>query len=428
MSAAAWMHVRNTALQRLRGCRRHVSPSILAPQSRHTHRAGVLPHSPLYVRWQHSSADLPSSAQQRPPCIIVIGGGAIGSLFTALLTLTPQSPRILIISRSLSARPPTAPPVQIELLPATLARLNTHADAASTPSPFIIHRSSIFTSATALLSSSAVPPTIHAVLITTKGLPALFQAIHDADQLTRHYSQQPPPLIVSVMNGIAHLTHLPTHFPPTRLLYATTSQGAHWAADGVVRQAGTGLTSLVLPVGGEKDGLVGWFRSLVCSAAMDVRVVSADELLSVHWSKLLLNCVVNPLTALLNVRNGWLEQWLHDDAAAARIVRHTVREVLQVGHQHGVTFTFNSSRPTATTAGGPVSEAEVDAGVASVVSVVRATAGNVSSMASDVRAGRVTEVDGMNGEIVRLGERYGVETPYNRALWELVRERHPTSA
>ena len=363
----------------------------------------------------------PTSGQRRP-CIVVIGGGAIGLLFTALLTLTPQPPHIFIISRSLSARPTSVPPVQIELLPATLARLAGNTSVAAS-SPFVVPRSSIFSSAAELLSSPAAPPVIRAVLITTKGLPALSRAIIDAEQLSRHFAHHPP-LIVPVMNGVAHLTHLPAHFHPSRLLYATTSQGAHWATSDVVCQAGSGVTSFVLPVGsGDKaDESVRWFCSLVCTAAMDVRVAAADELLCVHWSKLLVNCVVNPLTGLLNVRNGWLEQWLQDDSAARHIVRHVVREVVEVGRRHGVTFTFDGAHA----AKGELSEAEVDAAVASMVAVVRATAANVSSMASDVRAGRVTEIDGMNGEVVRLGDQYGVETPYNRALWELVRELHPT--
>jgi len=313
----------------------------------------------------------------------------------------------------------------VELLPSTLARLAKGGTTVTATSPFIVPRSTIFPSAAALLSSPHAPPVVRAVLIATKGLPALSRAIADAEQLSRHSAtaRQPPPLIVPVMNGIAHLTQLPAHFPASRLLYATTSLGAHWAASDTVRQAGSGVTSLVLPPStAETDGgAVGWLRSLVCSAAMDVRVVGSSELLSVHWSKLLVNCVVNPLTALINVRNGWLDAWLHSDTAAAQLVRCVVREVVEVGRRHGVRFEFDGCGGAA----GTVSEAVVEAAVLSVLAVVRATAGNVSSMASDVRAGRVTEVDGMNGEVVRLGERYGVETPYNRALWELVRELHP---
>jgi 2-dehydropantoate 2-reductase len=45
-----------------------------------------------------------------------------------------------------------------------------------------------------------------------------------------------------------------------------------------------------------------------------------------------------------------------------------------------------------------------------------------SSMADDLAAGRRTEVDYLNGELVRLAERLGTDAPVNRAIVELVRE------
>lgn len=44
-----------------------------------------------------------------------------------------------------------------------------------------------------------------------------------------------------------------------------------------------------------------------------------------------------------------------------------------------------------------------------------------ASMLQDVLAGRATEVDWLNGGIVRFGEQHGVPTPMNRAIWALVK-------
>jgi len=48
------------------------------------------------------------------------------------------------------------------------------------------------------------------------------------------------------------------------------------------------------------------------------------------------------------------------------------------------------------------------------------TAGNRSSMLQDVRNGRPTEIDWINGEVVRRGRRHNVPTPVNEALLKLV--------
>jgi 2-dehydropantoate 2-reductase len=58
-----------------------------------------------------------------------------------------------------------------------------------------------------------------------------------------------------------------------------------------------------------------------------------------------------------------------------------------------------------------------------VEGVARRTAENDSSMLQDIRRGAPTEVDAINGAVVREGERLGVPTPVNRSLWDLVRAK-----
>jgi 2-dehydropantoate 2-reductase len=59
--------------------------------------------------------------------------------------------------------------------------------------------------------------------------------------------------------------------------------------------------------------------------------------------------------------------------------------------------------------------------VARVVEVARATALNRSSMLADLEAGRGTEIDAINGEIVRLGRLLGVAVPENQRALDEVR-------
>jgi 2-dehydropantoate 2-reductase len=58
--------------------------------------------------------------------------------------------------------------------------------------------------------------------------------------------------------------------------------------------------------------------------------------------------------------------------------------------------------------------------VLAVEEVARNTASNLSSMLQDVLRGTVTEIEAINGAIVRKGEQLGMATPVNKILWQLV--------
>jgi 2-dehydropantoate 2-reductase len=59
--------------------------------------------------------------------------------------------------------------------------------------------------------------------------------------------------------------------------------------------------------------------------------------------------------------------------------------------------------------------------VLAVEAVAGRTANNFSSMLRDIQRDAPTEIDSINGAIVRAGERVGVPTPVNRTLWHLIK-------
>jgi 2-dehydropantoate 2-reductase len=114
------------------------------------------------------------------------------------------------------------------------------------------------------------------------------------------------------------------------------------------------------------------------------------------WRKLVGNAAVNPVSALVGITNGELLQHL-----AARIVDAAARETARVACAEGV----------------PISD---DEAIALWRAMAELTAANRSSMLQDVRNGRPTEIDWINGEVARRGRRHGVPTPVNEALLKLV--------
>lgn len=120
------------------------------------------------------------------------------------------------------------------------------------------------------------------------------------------------------------------------------------------------------------------------------------------WAKVLYNCALNPLGALLGVAYGELGR----RERTRLLMRRVVEEVFAVMRAEGAHTRW------------PGPEAWLRHFHATLLP---ATGGHESSMLQDVRAGRRTEIDALCGEIARRGARHGLDTPVNQALAVLVR-------
>jgi 2-dehydropantoate 2-reductase len=113
------------------------------------------------------------------------------------------------------------------------------------------------------------------------------------------------------------------------------------------------------------------------------------------WKKLIVNCVINPLTAILQVKNNEIT------AASLKEVRHKIiRESIAVGKAEGINFEPNL-------------EECVERKVSSYT--------NYSSMCQDIMKHKKTEIDFLNAKIVELGKKHSVPTPVNETLVDLIR-------
>lgn len=113
------------------------------------------------------------------------------------------------------------------------------------------------------------------------------------------------------------------------------------------------------------------------------------------WNKLVVNCVVNPLSALFHVRNCELV------SDSLKTVRHRiVRECVKVGKAEGITFPKDLKE-------------KVDEKISSYT--------NFSSMYQDVMKGKKTEIDFLNGKVVELGRKHNIPTPVNETLVCLIK-------
>lgn len=209
----------------------------------------------------------------------------------------------------------------------------------------------------------------------------------------------PSTLVLTLQNGLGNAETIAGRVGPERTLCGVTAQGATLLAPGLVRHGGRGPTELgtLAGTGGDAPArrVADWLTGagLPAAAVPDYRVPL--------WSKLAVNCAINPLTALLRIPNGEL---LRRPAATA-LMEAAAHEVARVARAEGIPLERDPAEHART--------------------VAAASASNRSSMLQDVERGRRTEVDAISGAVASLGNRHGLPTPVNATLAALVRSLEP---
>lgn len=196
--------------------------------------------------------------------------------------------------------------------------------------------------------------------------------------------------VLLLHNGMGTLEELKSLQQP--LLRGITTHAATRDGSRVVHVA-TGITHIgpVSPNGERFSDLAEMLHQALPDVAWHNNVASAA------WQKLAVNCVVNPLTVKYDCPNGLL---LNHQQEVATLCDEVASVMEREGH--------HTSR-----------EALLDY----VMDVINSTAANTSSMLQDIRAGRRTEIDYINGYVIRRARAQGLVTPENNRLYELIKHK-----
>jgi 2-dehydropantoate 2-reductase len=122
-----------------------------------------------------------------------------------------------------------------------------------------------------------------------------------------------------------------------------------------------------------------------------------DQIISMVWRKTVMNASMNPVCAV----TGLTMSRAMNDPIVYQIVDGLVKECLQVSRANEINLGWDYY-PHA-------------------MEYMRNAGDHKPSMLMDIEAGRRTEIDFMNGKFVEYGEQAGIETPYNRTMWALVK-------
>jgi 2-dehydropantoate 2-reductase len=175
------------------------------------------------------------------------------------------------------------------------------------------------------------------------------------------------------------------------LYFCTTSNGLYKNSQGIF-QAGIG-DSLWSHVSGShpqklnNDDLIPLFN----------RIDNVNNLQQILWQKLIINCAINPLTAIHKVKNG---------------------ELLQDKYRTTITAVVDESLAVATAFGVSLKSGAV---LTKVYQVINDTANNYSSMYQDIHSNKQNEIDFITGHIIKLGADFNIPTPVSDNLYQQIK-------
>jgi 2-dehydropantoate 2-reductase len=192
-----------------------------------------------------------------------------------------------------------------------------------------------------------------------------------------------------LQNGLGNYEILASHVGVDRAIVGVTMQGATLLGPAHIRHAGHGITTLSATP--NTLAPVQAFADLLNKSGIETQV--ANDIRGLMWGKLVVNSAINALSAIYRVPNGSLVA----NPETLALLTAAARETANVATALGISLPYNDP-------------------AARAIQVATATAHNHSSTLQDVLRGAPTELDRINGAVVREGKRLGVPTPVNEQL------------
>ncbi len=286
--------------------------------------------------------------------IIVLGAGAIGSLYAAKLAGTN---RVTVVAREAHVGAINASGLRIEGLESTVVELRAVTSLAS-------------------LGSNAL------ILLTTKVTDSR-AALAPLASLVRDDTT-----VLCLQNGLG-IERIAREALGHRgvVLRGITQFGAIYEKPGVVRFMARGHTVI------EPGPRSAEIAAQLSAAGLHCRI--SDNIESDVWQKLLVNCVVNPITAIIGCEVGGIANPELDPLSEL-----VIEECLAVGRARGLAFENNFLHE---------------------IKEFFRPSHNIASMLQDLRRGRRTEIDYLNGAVVEAGREHGIDCPVNSALTAIIK-------
>ena len=336
---------------------------------------------------------LPSNLRPHAPMPMhILGAGSMGCLWAAALTRAGTEARLLLRPNSGKLAACQAGKV--------LLRVDGHRSNGET-SPVAVHAGSV----------SGPGEDVYQVLVATKA----YSAMQALEMLAPRLKTGA--IIILLSNGALALHEQIVHgaglsLGHVHLMLGITTHGAWSRAPFDIVHAGWGQTRF-----GTTEAQEDWYFSTLQSleTAGLGAVNEGPNIARCLWLKLAANAAINPLTALQNKPNGFILSCTEAQAQVSQICR----EIAAVAGASGALQAKQTKQKE------QLSSFDLED---FVFRTAQETAENRSSMLQDMEAGRLTEIDYLNGWVAHKAKELGVDATVNAHVTALVKEKESAAS
>ncbi len=311
----------------------------------------------------------------------IVGAGAMGSLLAGLLAYQQQSEIWLIGSASSQTH---LKAIKVQGLKLELA------ESVQVVFP-ALHNVIISNLNVTENAAEAYPVDLALILVKS------YRTEAAAEQVQAMLS--PHSLALTLQNGLGNLEKLALAVGLERSGQGVTTLAAALAEAGVVRWNGIGPLSLGLSpqLSAGRQQILQDFAALLGQIGLTVPLT--ENIQGLIWGKLIINCGINALGALLDVPNGDLL----NIPAARPLMEAAASEAAEIARALGIILPY------------PYTESALQ-----TQKVAEQTAHNFNSMLLDIRRNRPTEIAAINGAVVQQAQTLKLATPINSILTQLI--------
>ncbi|WP_160062187.1 ketopantoate reductase family protein [Psychromonas sp. L1A2] len=209
----------------------------------------------------------------------------------------------------------------------------------------------------------------------------------------------PHQVIILMHNGYGCAEEVKQHFPENSIICATTANASLLNSPLNVTHTGIGPSYFGVFQSTDKLTIIDNNLKQYLEPLQNVMadVYWTEKILEKCWLKLIINAAINPLTAIHQITNGQLQASQYE-----ALIQPLVLEAFGIAEAERIDFELTELQQT-------------------VSNVITATAGNYSSMNRDIFYGRETEIEYINGYLIKKAQQHNIATPILSDLYQQIK-------